>query len=208
MAMFGFFNRGPAPGKTKSNVKDGLYNNDPGLRKMTDDLKKQDAMLKRVNKANERYKKDGNLDAIIKTYEAAFFKTETPCVSSQNFKLVDFYLKAGRDDDAWGYLNFLYSTGAANKSRIRLAQAKMLKKEKKYKDAIEMYALGYFLRSKDIPFSRKTFLRDISSPANRLGLSEEDKERIADLVEECAKTEFSEAGMKSRLQDFLSQDDE
>ena len=67
--------------------------------------------------------------------------------------------------------------------KIRFAQARILKKEKKYLDAIENYMLGFLAKSKwNSTFQEEMFLNEIKSSANNLGWDNDKCEYLAYLV--------------------------
>lgn len=173
--------------------------------KMKREEEYQNQLLSRVNAARERYQQDGNVNAAIKEYEYAFIKADPPCISSQCTKLVDLYMKAGQTDSAWSYLNLLSSRKGVHRDWVRLYQAKILKQEGKDKDAIDLYMRGHLLKAKSYGnFTRSTFLRDISAPARRLGLSKDDKEHLADILDaQIRKGSFSEQAIRQESRDFL-----
>lgn len=147
------------------------------------DLDYQNKLLGEVFEAKSRYEEDGDLDAVIEAFEAAFIKADPPCVSSQCFTLVDYYLKAGQNDKAWRYMNKLYTKFPVYRGRIRNLQAKILKKEKKYSDAIEMYMLCYLIRADgNNIFDKEKFLKTINVCANKLKLDESQRDQIAGIV--------------------------
>lgn len=173
--------------------------------KMIQEQEYQDSLLRRVNAARERYQKDGDVNAAIKEYEYAFVIADPPCISSQCTKLVDLYMKAGRTDSAWRYLNQISSRKGVHRDWVRLYQAKIQKKDGKDKDAIDLYMRGHLLKAKSYgSFTRSTFLRDISAPARRLGLSKDDKEQLADILEaQINKGSFSEQAIRQKYREFL-----
>lgn len=177
-------------GKTfRNNIEREMYiNNDMGYRDTKDHLDYQNNLLSRINNANEKYSVNSNIEALIQEYEYCFIKSNPPCISSQNLYLVDLYLKAGLNDKAWGYLNKLYSADEAPKEKIRFLQAKILKKEKRYSDAIEFYMMGYLLKSEwNNTFQKQMFLKDIKSPANKLKWDDDKKEYLAYIIERQVK---------------------
>ena len=106
-----------------------------------------------------------------------------PCISSQNLDLVDFYIKAGLYDKAWGYLEYLNWNSLAPLEKIRFAQARISKKENRYLDAIQMYMLGYLAKSEwNDTFQKDMFMKDIQSSANKLGWDNDKREYLAYLV--------------------------
>lgn len=187
-------NRSSSGGRSASNYQ-----------KMLQEQKYQDQLLQRVNTARERYDRDGNVDAAIREYEYAFVTAAPPCISSQCTKLVDLYMKAGKTDSAWSYLNLLSSRKGVHKDWVRLYQAKILKKEEKDKDSIDLYMRGHLLKAKSYgSFTRSTFLRDISGPARRLGLSKDDKEQLANIVDgQIRRGIFTEQAIRQKYKEFL-----
>lgn len=186
MGLFNFFTKKQKK-ITSEEIKAEMYrNNTMGYRDTKDRLDYQSNLLNKVGQANVQYKDD--LKKLIEVYEFAFYKSDPPCVSSQNLKLVDMYIKTNQNDKAWGYLNFLYVGNHAPIEKIRFLQAKILKKENKHKYAIEMYMLGYLKKSEwNNTFQKDMFLKDITPSANKLNWDNEKKEYLAYLVENHVK---------------------
>lgn len=180
MGLFDFLKKKkpPKPNATspkfKNSVEKEMYEkNLYGYRDKKDHLDYQNALLTRVNAAQAKYKQDGNLDEVIKELEFAFIESKPPCATSQNMDLVKYYLKAGLNDKAWGYLNQLLMTKEAPAEKIRFAQAKMLKTEKKWASAIEFFMLGYLAKSEwNHILQEEMFVKDIKTSANKLGWDE------------------------------------
>lgn len=171
MGLFGNSKKksSPKPRVDAKAIQEQLYRTNVNYRRTVDAIAYQNKLIARVNAARERYKNDGNLDAIIKEYEFAFVESNPPCTSSQYIKLADFYIKAGQNDKAWGYLNSMLAKKPNGRKDIRFAQARILKKEKRYMDAIEMYMLGYLANAeRNNSFSPNTFKREIQPCINKL----------------------------------------
>lgn len=147
----------------------------------------QNALLDEAHLAKERYKENKDVEAAIEKFED--LERRGLISSWHQLFLAELYLKAGMNDKAWGYLNSLLQKsltgGNPPAEKIRAAQAKLLKKEERYKEAIEMYSLSQF---NSPHFSLGEFLKDISTPAKKLGLTVDDKERLAKAVKQ-AETE-------------------
>lgn len=137
--------------KQQKQIARELYRDFPESKALQDSLKYQDKLLDRLAKAEKKYEKDKNLDALIKEYEYLFIICQPSCCSSHIIKLPDLYMKAGQSDKAWGFLNRLLQTKEAELHKIRFEQAKILTKEKKYADAILMHLLGYLAISEWSP---------------------------------------------------------
>lgn len=193
--------------KFSNDVERDMYeNNRFGYREMKDSLDYQNRLLSRVNAAQAKYKQDGDLDAVIKELEYAFIQSNPPCKTSQNMDLVNYYIKAGRNNDAWGYLNRLITTQEAPLEKIRFAQARILKKEKKWDEAIRMYMLGYLTKSKwNNTFQKEMFIKDIKSSANKLKWDDSQIDKLAQIVERhVKKKDYSEASLDKDIKKALS----
>lgn len=105
-------------------------------------LKKGDEQLDRILKETQLSKETGDIDNLIKVYEEILLK-EGLCFNGKGYRinLAELYCKNGQNDKAWGYLNRIASEYPDMMDKIRDAQAKILKKEKKYTDAL-LFQLG------------------------------------------------------------------
>ena len=189
----------------RSAIEQDMYkNNTMGYRDTRDHLDYQNALLSRVNAAQARYKQDGDIDAVIRELEYAFVNADPPCNTSQNIDLAKYYVKAGQNDKAWGYLNMLYSKRLAPYEKIRFEQAKILKKEKKWEYAIEMYMLGYLAKSEwNNTFQAEMFKKDIQSSVNKLGWDEEKVMYLSYLIDDQVKKKnYSEGDLSSKYRKF------
>ena len=203
----GLFNFGKKKQKkmTSEEIRAEMYkNNTMGYRDRKDRLDYQNSLIDKVNEANEQYKDD--INKLIEVYEFAFYKSDPPCASSQNLKLVDMYLKTNQNDNAWGYLNFLYAGNHAPKEKIRFLQAKILKKENKHIDAIEMFMLGHLKNSEwNNTFQKDIFLKDIAPSANKLKWNSEKREYLAYLVENSVKQrKYGESALSNAFRKSVS----
>lgn len=167
-------------------------------------LKYQSELLGLVNQANAKFAEDGDLDSIIKVYEHAFYESKPPCNSSQNLKLVDFYLKKGYNDKAWGYLNFLTMTQAAPIEKIRHEQARILKKEKRHVYALEMIMYEHLHKYEwNNTFYRDPFIKDAGVCIRALKW-EDISETLADMIESQVKRQdYDDSKLQASYYDFL-----
>lgn len=95
-------------------IQKELYKKDPKYRATIDYLKHQQKLTDLMNSALERYKKDKDLDKIIKVYEKIFIEADPPCESSKDVDLAKYYIRTGQNDKAWGYLNLLLTRPRSN----------------------------------------------------------------------------------------------
>lgn len=191
----------------RNDIEREMYTNDTGYRALTDSLDYQNNLLNRVNIAQQRYKQDGDLDLVIKELEYAFIDAKPPCRSSQNMDLANYYIKAGDNNKAWGYLNYLLSNQMAPKKDIRFVQARILKKEKKWSYAIEMYLLGYLDKSAlNNHFQEEMFIKDIQSCVNKLGWDEKTVNGICQMIKGQVKVRnYNESTLSSAYRSFIGE---
>lgn len=115
---------------TKKQIEANLYRTSASYRQVKNSNDYQEKLLNRVNKANEKYRQDGDLNSIIRVYENAFIKANPPCVSSQCFNLVDYYVKAGRLEKALTYLDIIDSWGKYSSDRTQKLRKSIQKRMK------------------------------------------------------------------------------
>lgn len=151
------------------------------------------AQMEEVIAADEEYKKGGDIAKAISVYEKYYSGFSSPQCNSVTrcLRLAELYVKAGKNDVAWGYLNQMYLKSFEpgrnwDVYRIRFAQFKILKGEKRHKDAFWTLVSSYVLRSDDLPqpyFSKNTFLKDAKTTAKGIGLSDEELSSFTDGLE-------------------------
>ena len=137
---------------------------------------------------------NGTLAGQIESYEYALLIANPPLqnATAHELKLAELYIKAEQHDKAWGYLNRMYSNhmkeGRGAFWRIRDLQAKILKKEGKYVEAIEMYLLKYAEKTCNYNDQKDMIRRDIKSCADKLKWDEKLVEKVICIIsKECGK---------------------
>ena len=144
-------------------------------------------------------KNDGTLQGQIKSYEYAFLVADPPLqnATSHELRLAELYIKAGQNDKAWGYLNKVYSDHMADRDalwKVRDLQAKILKKEGRYMEALEMYVLKYAEKVCDYKSQVDMIEKDIRPCINKLKWDEEQTNRVIHIIKkECGKFNTSMA---------------
>ncbi len=153
--------------------------------------------IEEMHKADKVYEQDGDIEKRIKVYEQ--YLKEKPKWNSFNFNLslAKMYEKAGRNNDAWAYLNQLYiwsidpTAIGGDESKIRYEQFRILKSEKKYADAMVMLVSSYLINAyaiKGIYFNKNKFIKDAKTTAKNLGFNEESLNEFADDLEKKLKS--------------------
>ena len=176
-----------------------------------------DTEIQLLLKADEQFKSDGDINKRIAIYESIL--TKKPKWNSFNYcmKLVNMYLDEGNNNKAWGQLNKMLGWFAsfpnpnAYFDKIYMCQFKILKKEKKHKDALRMliwsqagYVDGQY--SQRMPFNDERMLKDGKTTAKAMGLSEES---FVDLISRVSKAVKQKRDSYDELdalyQNFLSE---
>lgn len=158
----------------------------PEYKKMKDDLEYQDKLLSFVWQAREQYKSDGDINKLIAAYEYAMIEAKPPLKNAQSHTmyLAELYIKNNQNDKAWDYLNSILLSHIDLTHKIRFLQCKILKKEKRYVDAMIMLMMGYLFKAKiSSSFAKDTFIKDATPIAKKLGLENSNIEYLAYLIE-------------------------
>lgn len=150
-----------------------------------------------MQKADEKYKEDGDIEKCISVYERYMSKTPWWNSFNYNLRLANLYFKAGRNDQAWGYTNQMIlwavdpSVPMSNDvPKIRHLQFKILKSEKKYRQAFETLVTSYVINAYGISgvyFNKEKFIKEIKTTARAIGFSEKDLNDFADDLEKKIK---------------------
>ena len=179
-------------------------------------LENSDKAIAECQKAYEQYNKDGDLGKLISVYEKFFL--QKPQWNSFNFcgALADMYIKAGENDKAWSYLNLLYTWTIDPKcnvhgydGEVRYLQFKLLKSEKRFREALIMLVSSYVLKAYPfqgtVHFNKKRFMKEAKTTAKGIGFSDEDLNRFADKLEnELKKKKLTERNVKTLCNSFYS----
>ena len=156
-------------------------------------LDHQDELLQRVQKAREEYSQDEDADKIIEVMESALINEKPPLLNAQGHTLflIELYKKTGQNDKAWGLLNScLLDNGMYDgktrlpKEKIRSEMARLLKSEKKYAEAIEMYMLQHLERATWTDFNEERFRKDIKPCISKLKWDESAVDAILTILNE------------------------
>ena len=194
----------------KKTMQSEIYPSLEELQKVIEDSNKALADMK---KADAEYKEDGNIEKRIATYEK--YLLEKPQWQAMNYclALAKMYIKTGRNNQAWGYLNKMYlwinepGIPGGDISKIRMEQFKILKSEKKYSDALVMLVASYVIKSSspnELVFNKEKFKKDAKTTAKGLGLSEMELSSFADVLEKNIRTKIiNENDVKCFCEEYM-----
>lgn len=185
------------------------------IRELDRILENSDKAIEECQKADEEYNKDGDLEKRISVYEKYFL--QKPQWNCFNFcwSLAEMYMKAGENDKAWGYLNQLYLWTIDPKcnihgynDKVRYIQFKLLKSEKRFREALVMLVSSYMLNAyaiQGIYFNKKKFIKEAKTTAKGIGFSDDDLNRFADKFEnDLKKKRLNERNVKIFCNNFYS----
>ena len=154
-----------------------------GLVSMMQSQEKSDNELSLLTAADRSYEATGDLNKRIHTYENVLSKKTEWNSFNHCMSLAQMYVKAGRNNDAWRYLNQIAMWFSDPKgpqgdiSKIRQLQFKILKNEKKYKDAFCTLVAAYAIRSYSATqfayFNKSKFIKEIKTTAKAIGMTED-----------------------------------
>ena len=159
-----------------------------------------------VNEAEAKFKKDQDLNAFIEVLENTFWKSEKPLKSSKCMDLIKYYLQAEKTDTAREYLEFLKQQNDRPADEYRLAEAKILKSESKWTEAITQYMQGYLLKAERTgKFQEDKLLNDIRSSVKKQGWSEAAlTELTAILRKHVNKKDFQEDTLVADVEKYVA----
>ena len=161
------------------------------------DDKQFDSDIKKLQNADTQYKSDKDLDKVIQTYQSVLNGCTWNAFNYQK-KLASYYLKAERFNDAWQTLQQAQKDstqrghGKATLGQIRLEQFKVLKAEKKFKEALDILCRAYVINNAPYgDWNRESFVKSAKTCAKELGLTEQQLNELADLVGKAVKSKDS-----------------
>ena len=160
-------------------------------------IRDSDKAIAEMQRADVVFEKDGNLQKRIKVYEKHLLKEPQWNSFNFNMSLAQMYVKAGRNNDAWTYLNqmYLWATNpnviGGDASKVRLEQFRILKSEKKYEDALVMLVSSYVIKAyelKETYFNKGKFKKDAKTTLKAIGFDESESEVFIDDLEHIIMT--------------------
>ena len=156
-----------------------------------------DKEIETLQKADEKFKADGNLDARIQVYERILNKRTNWNSFNQCMSLAEMYVKAGKHNMAWTYLNqvliwFSDPQGpVGDLSKVRKLQFKILKSEGKNADAFSTLVLAYVLSaytaSGAVNFNKEKFIKEVKTTAKAMNLTDQTLTSFTDGLEKLLK---------------------
>lgn len=149
-----------------------------------------DSQIKRLKAAANKYEETEEWDKLISVYEEVLFSGKCDWrTDSHMHKLVEYYQKAGQNDNAWALLNKILLEYPDDACRVRHDQYKILKKEKNYPDALKMYFYYCFDDYKEItcwPDVKErrlgVFKKEATILAKRCKIAPEEVEKLTEIL--------------------------
>lgn len=154
---------------------------------MLGSLEEQDAQIAEINAAEEQYKQDGNLDALVAFWNGLWANGGLVFNGSHwHFRAVDLNIKVGNNDKAWSILGQIYVRQPEYREKVHKYRYKIMKGEKRYMGALEHLVNWY---AADVAFGREKFLAEVKKIIKKVEdkATESDEEiadRLADIAEQ------------------------
>ena len=190
-------------------IEEELVRTNPDYRELKNGLDHLDKLIASIQDAREQYKADKDIDKLIAAYEYAMIKANPPLKNAQSHTmyLAELYIKSNQNDKAWSYLNSILFSHKELTGKIRYAQFKVLKKEKKYADAMEMLMLSYLFGSKmNHTFRESAFVKEATTIANKLNWDSEKVGILAQIVgNQVQRKNYDESELIRVFRNALSQ---
>ncbi len=151
--------------------------------------KREKQKLIKLLDAAEAVGESGDFYRAMADYKAAIDMLEDHDIDGDRLYYAQQYIEHGDLDEAWDYLAYLAVRRPKLRPKIRKEQVRILTLRRDWVEAMRYVLYRNVERAKyHGPYlSRPTFLRELEPIADELGLSEEEREHFADLVEEQTK---------------------
>ncbi len=179
-------------------TEEWLLRTNPDYAKLKGVNEHYDKLISSIWEARNQYKADNDIDKIISVYEYALIYATPPLKNAQShvLYLAELYIKNKQNDKAWGYLNSLLLSHRDITHKIRFLQCKILKKEKRYIDAMQMLMLGYLFKSQyTTVFQKEAFLKEATVIANKLEWDTSKTKFLAQIIEYQVKHKNYDEGL-------------
>lgn len=183
MGLFGsLFGKKPQRKKAKTSTATKT----PSAAQIKAAMERDDRLMQRALDAGMAVDSAKDVAKAIDKYEAALRAAEGHGNYATHWLcLAKDCIKYDQMDRAWALLNELLTKYPDESARIRNEQVRILKKEKRWDEALRMLGMCHAVKYGD--FNRDAFLRELKPIANKLGLTVDDHLTLADLVAKAKK---------------------
>lgn len=174
----------------KPEPKRSVVEDDYGLGELIRKEKQADKEIEMLQAADKQYYEDNDINKRIAVYESIL--NRQPEWNNFNFclSLLSMYEKTEQYQKGWAFANRMISWftvfPVGDMDKIRYAQFRILKKEKKYADALRMLTLSYIHKAQyySLEDLQKRIVKDGKTTAKGVGLSVEDLEELGKLIKQ------------------------
>ena len=202
----------PTPSKSsQTKSKPSTSSGNSTLSRLEQQTKHADAEIALLQAADRQFENDKDLDKRIAAYESVFHKKTHWNSFNYCMKLVKMYEDAEKNNKAWSLLNKMigwfatYPNPAAYIPKIRKEQFKILKKEKKYDEALRWLLAAHASFAKNpSEFNAERFISEAKTTAKGLGMTEEQLQELAEIVQKTLRQSNGAEKVDEAYQAFLS----
>lgn len=170
--------------------------------------KAQDKAVKAVQAARNEYEDIASINKCISAYETYVLDNEAGVRwdPSDYVFLAGLYTKIGATNKAWGLLNSIKANFPNASEAVRHQQVALLKKEKRWADALQFYCSeAYYICKRDKGYSKEQFVCTAAPLARKANLSSDQLQTLAaQIVEAAHKFTCTEGRVNEIATSFLS----
>ena len=181
------------------------------LSRLEQQTKQADAEIALLQAADRQFENDNDLEKRIAAYESVFHKKTHWNSFNYCMKLVKMYEDAEKNNKAWSLLNKMvgwfatYPNPVAYIPKIRKEQFKILKKEKKYDEALRWLLAAHTAFAKNpSEFNSERFIAEAKTTAKGLGMTEAQLQELVEIVQKTLRQSNGAEKVDEVYQEFLS----
>lgn len=193
--------------KSKSNISAGSST----LSRLEQQTKQADAEIALLQAADRQFENDKDIEKRIAAYESVFHKKTHWNSFNYCMKLVKMYEDVEKNNKAWSLLNKMvgwfasYPNPVAYIPKIRKEQFKILKKEKKYDEALRWLLAAHTAFAKSSSeFNTERFISEANTTAKGLGMTETQLQELVEIVQKTLRQSDGAEKVDEAYQAFLS----
>ena len=153
-------------------IKKEMIDNHPWFAELVESNQRTLEQGDKLNDAYNEFKINKNYEDVIAAYEEILLDDDSKMIGTvHSIRLAEFYIATNQHDKAWGYLNKLALQTYGLIDKIRRTQHKILKKEKKYTEAL-LFLMYYYMHKnkRNGIFQESMFRKDANVLFKKIGL--------------------------------------
>lgn len=153
-------------------------------------VKAQEKAKKQAKSARAAYENNGSINKCIEAYEKLIRTNEAGVnwPESEYLYLAKLYIKKGKLNEAWDFLGEAHAAHPTMVEGIRKLQIRILKKEKRFNEAMLYYcSQAYYIARRSPEYDAVRFQQEGSSIYRELGLADDEVRELGKKIIKDAK---------------------